>query len=166
MPYLQLSVRRLHWSLVWSSFSLSTSLHSRETCLPSPSPTQSSRSAPSEEIPNPEVKASDVKSISINTVYKGFFAPGDKCAKSYNEYFGNDDGIGSSSSPCTIKMTFDRNGPATRSIEISRWDKTAKEKRLVEKSASERRGLARTVSNPGRVRSFQTRHSNPGVTVR
>jgi hypothetical protein len=33
-------------------------------------------------------------------------------------------------------MTFDRDGSATRSIEISRWDKTAKEKRPVEKTDS------------------------------
>ena len=91
---------------------------------------------PVDEIPNPEVKASDVKSISINTVYKGFFEPGSKCAKSYNEYFGNEDGYASPSSPCTIKMTFDRNGLATRSIEIGRWDKVAKEKRSIEKSES------------------------------
>jgi hypothetical protein len=103
---------------------------------PTPSPTKYSAPTPADEIPNPEVKASDVKSISINTVCKGFFAPGNKCAKSYNEYFGNDDGIASPSSPCTIKMTFDRDGRATRSIEISRWDKTAKEKRPVEKTDS------------------------------
>lgn len=103
---------------------------------PLPSPTKYTSPTPIDEIPNPDVKASDVKSISINTIYKGFFAPGNKCAKSYNEYFGNEDGMFSPSSPCTIKMTFDRDGRADRSIEISRWDKTAKEKRPVEKSES------------------------------
>ena len=74
--------------------------------------------------------------MSINTVYKGYFEPGNKCAKTYNEYFGNDDGIASPSSPCTVKITFNRDGHATRSIEISRWDKAAKEKRVVEKDES------------------------------
>jgi len=105
---------------------------------PTATPIQSTTPAPTPaaEIPNPEIKAEDVGSVSINTVYKGYFQPGDKCAKTYNEYFGNEDGIGSSSSPCTINITFDRDGHATRSVEISRWDKTAKEKRVVEKTAS------------------------------
>jgi hypothetical protein len=103
---------------------------------PSASPTQQSLPTPVDEIPNPEIKASDVRSISINTVYKGFFEPGNKCAKSYNEYFGSEDGYASPSSPCTVKMTFDREGRATRSIEIGRWDKATKEKRVVEKTES------------------------------
>jgi len=90
--------------------------------------------SPNHEIPNPEIKAADVTSVSINTVYKGFFETGNKCSKTYNEYFGNDDGFGSSSSPCTVKITFTRDGKATRSVEISRWDKAAKERRVVEKS--------------------------------
>lgn len=103
---------------------------------PSPSPTQHSVSTPVDEIPNPEIKASDVESISINNIYRGFFETGSKCAKSYNEYFGNEDGFSSPSSPCTIKMTFNREGRATRSIEIGRWDKASKEKRVVEKADS------------------------------
>ena len=103
---------------------------------PSASPTQQSIPTPVNEIPNPEIKASDVRSISINTIYKDFFEPGSKCAKSYNEYFGGADGYASPSSPCTVKMTFDREGHATRSIEIGRWDKATKEKRVVEKNES------------------------------
>ena len=103
---------------------------------PSPTPAQTPTTKPMSEIPNPEIRAEDIKSISIETVYKGYFAPGNKCAKTYNEYFGNEDGIGSSSSPCTIKITFDREGRAARSITISRWDKAAKQKRVVEKSES------------------------------
>lgn len=103
---------------------------------PSPTPAKTPTTKPMSEIPNPEIKAENVKSISIDTVYKGYFAPGNKCAKTYNEYFGNEDGIGSSSSPCTLRITFDREGLATRSITISRWDKTAKQKREVEKSES------------------------------
>jgi hypothetical protein len=127
-----------------------------------PSPTKYSAPTPADEIPNPEVKASDVKSISLNTVYKGFFAPGDKCAKSYNEYFGNDDGIASPSSPCTIKMTFDRDGHASRSIEIGRWDKTTKEKRTVEKmdstgevSADQFQALAQAIVSNEAFRSWR-----------
>ena len=100
-----------------------------------PSPTQAPQSTPFRES-NPEIKAADVRSVEINTVYKGYFEPGNKCAKTYNEYFGNEDGIGSSSSPCTIKITADRDGGARRSIEISRWDKAIKGKRVVEKTES------------------------------
>ena len=88
-----------------------------------------------QEIPNPDVVAADVTSISINTVYKGYFDPGTKCAKTYNEYFGNEDGIGSSSSPCTIKIEFARDGSATRVVDVSRWDKTAKQKTVVESTS-------------------------------
>ena len=109
-----------------------------QTAVPQPTPTpvQSPAPKPTDEIPNPEIKASDVSSVSINTVYKGYFAPGDKCAKSYNEYFGNDDGLASPSSPCTITIKFSRDGKATRSIEISRWDKAAKAKKVIEKTDS------------------------------
>jgi len=105
---------------------------------PTATPTQPTTPAPTPvtEIPNPEINAADVSSVTISTVYKGYFQAGDKCAKTYNEYFGNDDGFGSSSSPCTITITFDRDGHATRLVEISRWDKAAKEKRVVEKKDS------------------------------
>lgn len=101
-----------------------------------PTPTATSVPAASPEMTVAEVKAADVSSVAINTVYTGYFQAGDKCAKTYNEYFGNEDGIGSSSSPCTAKLTFSRDGQASKLIEISRWDKTAKEKRVVEKQAS------------------------------
>jgi hypothetical protein len=101
---------------------------------PVATPTQKPTPTLHDEIPNPDVDAADVRSISINTIYRGFFDAGDKCAKSYNEYFGNDDGFASPSSPCTIKMSFDRDGSAKRSIEIGRWDKTTKEKHTVEKT--------------------------------
>ena len=97
---------------------------------PSPAPTFS------EITPDPEIKAEDVKSVSIKTVYKGYFEAGDKCAKTYNEYFGNDDGVWSPSSPCSVEITFDREGKASRSIQVRRWDKTAKEYHIVETSES------------------------------
>jgi len=103
-------------------------------------PTNQSVASPqptSADIPlDPEIKPEDVKSVSIRTVYKGYFQPGDKCAKTYDEYFGNNDGVSSSSSPCTVQVTFDRQGNATRSIEIRRWDKTANDYHVVETSNS------------------------------
>ena len=88
------------------------------------------------EIPDPEINAEDIKSASIKTVYKEYFDAGDKCAKTYDEYFGKNDGVSSRSSPCTVQITFDRNGNATRFIEIRRWDKAAKEYHVVETSNS------------------------------
>lgn len=88
-----------------------------------------------EEIPNPEIREADVRSVSIKTVYKGYFEPTDKCSKTYNEYFGNNDGVGSPSSPCSLQVRFDRDGDATRLVEIRRWDKT-KGFQVVEKSES------------------------------
>jgi hypothetical protein len=99
-----------------------------------PTPVASPIRTPEKEIPNPEIKASDVKSISIDTVYPGYFPAGNKCAQTYNEYFGNEDGIGSSSSPCTIKITLNSDGIATRSVVVSRWDKATKAKREVERT--------------------------------
>lgn len=87
---------------------------------------------PFKEVPIPQTKLEDVRSISINTVYTGYFEPGNKCAKTYNEYFGNKDGIGSPSSPCTIKVTFNKDGLASKFIEISRFDNNIKEKRVIE----------------------------------
>ena len=96
--------------------------------------TPSPADSPSAKLPNPEIKAVDVTSVSINTAYKGYFETGDKCGKTYSEYFGSDDGFGSSSSPCTVEITFGRDGKATRSIKIERWDKATKAKNVVEKS--------------------------------
>lgn len=86
------------------------------------------------EIPNPEIKLADVKGVTISTIFTGYFEPGSKCAKTYNEYFGNEDGVSSPSSPCTIKVTFDRDGHATKTIEVSRYEKKIKGKRAIEKS--------------------------------
>jgi hypothetical protein len=102
--------------------------------IPAATPTPIPFATANDEIPNPDIKASDVRSISINTVYKGFFEPASKCAKSYNEYFGNDDGFASPSSPCTVKLAFDRAGSSARSIELSRWDKTEKKRSTVDKT--------------------------------
>jgi hypothetical protein len=106
-------------------------IDAQQSKAPTASPT-----IPVQEIPNPEVKVTDVKSINMKTVYKGYFETGNKCAKTYNKYFGNDDGTFSPSSPCTLKITLDRDGSADRSIEISRWDKNAGAMRVIEGSHS------------------------------
>ena len=99
-------------------------------------PTYAPSPTPAEEIPNPDIVPMDVKSVTIDTVYKGYFEPGDRCAKTYNEYFGNSDGSFSSSSPCSLTLKFDRNGNANRTIDIERWNKTAREKQSMEKTES------------------------------
>ena len=99
-------------------------------------PTEAPAPTPAEEIPNPDIDPKDVRSVTINTVYKGYFEPGDKCSKTYNEYFGNSDGSFSPSSPCSLNLKFDRNGNAIRSVDVQRWNKTAREKQSVEKTES------------------------------
>lgn len=101
---------------------------------PQPAPSASPVPTPVQEIPNPEIKAADVSSVRIKTVYTGYFEPTDKCSKNYNEYFGNSDGSFSPSSPCTVVVTYTRDGTATRSLEIRRWDRTAKDFQIVERS--------------------------------
>ncbi len=103
---------------------------------PTPAAGDTPKQPPNVEIPNPEIRATDVSSLSIDTVYKGYFDAADKCSRSYNEYFGNDDGSSSPSSPCVVKVTFDRDGHASRLVEVSRWDKVAKQKRVVERTDS------------------------------
>jgi len=102
--------------------------------------------------PLAEIKESDVNSLTIETVYKNFFAEGSKCRQTYNEYFKNTDGVGSSSSPCNVKLTLNRDGSAGKTIEVRRYDITAKEWRVVEKnvwkgklSDEEFKGLARLI---------------------
>src|ERR1041384_7374126 len=68
--------------------------------------------APAREIPNSDIDPNDVRSVSIRTVYNGYFDPGDKCAKTYNEYFGDSDGSFSPSSPCSLTLKFDKEGKA------------------------------------------------------
>jgi len=105
---------------------------------PSPTPiaTASPAATPPREMPNPDIKPEDVSELSISTVYKGYFDPANRCSKTYTEYFGNDDGVASSSSPCNLKIVFERGGSAKRTITVMRWDKAAKENRVFEKSES------------------------------
>lgn len=101
-----------------------------------PTPVATPDGTPMPEISDPEVKPEDVSSVSINTTYPGYFEAGDRCAKTYNQYFGNEDGIGSSDSPCTIEIDFGRDGKASRVVKISRWDKVARSKRVVKTISS------------------------------
>jgi len=81
-----------------------------------------------------EIKATDVNSATIETVYKNFFAEGSKCRQTYNEMFGDKDGVYSSSSPCRINLTFNRDGSAEKIIVIRRYDNAAKAWRDTDKT--------------------------------
>lgn len=85
-------------------------------------------------VPQLTIKSDEVSSLTLETVYKNYFDEGSKCRKTYNEFFGNEDGAWSPSSPCTMNVLFDRDGGAAKTIEIRRYDKTAKEYKTVEKS--------------------------------
>jgi hypothetical protein len=82
--------------------------------------------------PQIEIKESEVTSLTIETSYKEFYAEGSKCRQTYQEYFKNTDGVGSSSSPCHVKLTVNRDGSADKTIEVRRYDTAAKEWRVVE----------------------------------
>jgi hypothetical protein len=86
------------------------------------------------QIPPVEIKSGEVSALAMETVYKNYFEEGSKCRKNYVEYFGNEDGAASSSSPCTISFSFEKDGGATKTIQIRRWDKTSKGFKTVEKS--------------------------------
>lgn len=87
-----------------------------------------------EEFPTPKViRESDVSELSLQTVYKGFFDDS-KCRKTYNELFGDKDGVYSSSSACRLNLTFKRDGSAEKSIAVRRYDSAAKGWRDAEKS--------------------------------
>lgn len=88
----------------------------------------------SEQIPPMEIKSDEVSLLVMETVYKNYFPEGDKCRKTYNEYFGNADGAGSSSSPCTINIAFERTGGATKTLLIKRYDKAERKYKIVENS--------------------------------
>jgi hypothetical protein len=87
-----------------------------------------------QQVPKIEIKSSEVSSLALNTIYKGFFAADSKCHQSYNELFGKEDGFFTDSSPCTIDIVFDRDGSATKTIRLERWDKESKQKKTVEKT--------------------------------
>ncbi|MBE7515279.1 MAG: hypothetical protein HS105_01500 [Chloracidobacterium sp.] len=98
-------------------------------------PPQHERTPPGEPGAAP-IAADNISELKLVTVYRGFFPKGDKCAKTYNEYFGNDDGFMSSESPCDYMMTVNRDGSAERVVTIRRWNKAEKRKDLVEETRS------------------------------
>jgi hypothetical protein len=69
-----------------------------------------------------EIAESEVESLTIETVYPKFFDEASGCRQTYNEKYGNADGVYSSSSPCRISLTFSRDGRAGKSIVSRRYD--------------------------------------------
>lgn len=98
------------------------------------SPKTTPTTTPNQQVPKLEIKTSEAESLALNTVYKDFFPADSKCRKNYNELFGKDDGFYSESSPCTIDIVFNRDGSATKTIHLGRWDKESKQKKTVEKT--------------------------------
>lgn len=91
---------------------------------------------PPVEIPQVEIKSDAVSSLEFKTVYKDFYEENSKCRKDYVEYFGKEDGAASSSSPCAVSLIFKRdNSAAIKTIEVRRWDKQARETKVVEKNS-------------------------------
>lgn len=95
----------------------------------------------SETIPTPkdtpsstEIKASEVSSLNLKTTYKQIFEENSRCRKSYDELFGNNEGVYNSNSACQMTLTFSSDGNATKSIELRRYDRTVKEWRVTEKT--------------------------------
>jgi hypothetical protein len=82
-----------------------------------------------------EIRETDVTALSLNTVYPGFFPEDSKCRKSYNELFGQDDGFYSAGSPCTIDLIFNRDGSATKTVDLRRYDRESKTRASIEKSS-------------------------------
>jgi hypothetical protein len=127
--------------------------------------------------PSEDVNESDVEALTIETVYKDFYAEGSKCRQTYNEYFKNTDGVGSSSSPCNVKLTFNRDGSSEKTIEVRRYDTTAREWRTVEKnvwkskiSDAEFKDLAQLIVNNDAFKAWNDMTlinvSNCKITVR
>ena len=82
-----------------------------------------------------DIKEADVSSLTLETIYREYFEESSKCRKTYNELFGTSDGFYSENSPCRATMSFQRNGQASKSLEVQRYDKAAKEMRAVEKQS-------------------------------
>lgn len=107
-------------------------IHSNETTAPDKT---NVRASPVDTpITQTEIKSDEVSSLTLKTVYKDYFDESSKCHKTYNEFFGDKDGAYSSDSPCTLNLSFDRDGGAEKIIEIRRYDKTARQYNVVEKS--------------------------------
>jgi hypothetical protein len=99
-----------------------------------PTPLIPQRQTPSPQIPTEKIKLSDVNSLSINTVYTGFYDTNSECGKSSDPSPKPDDTIALSYSPCRTELTFNRNGDAAKSLVIKRPNKNDKWLEIEEKS--------------------------------
>lgn len=97
--------------------------------LPTATPTETQRMQASKI----EIKDSDVSSLALETVYQGFFADDSECRRSYAQLFGNDGGFFSESSPCKTIYSFERDGGAVKTVELTRYYKGEKVKQSSDK---------------------------------
>jgi hypothetical protein len=72
------------------------------------------------EFPTRKIMLSDVDSVSISTVYTGFYETGSECGKSRNPAPKADDSISLSYSPCRTVLTFNRGGGASKTTSVKR----------------------------------------------
>lgn len=100
---------------------------------PKASPTATPASTPPTRADGPA--ADQIRELIFQTVYPAYFDESSPCRKTYNEYFGKQDGFFSSDSPCTINLSFDKeSGAAVKTLRIRRYDTRAKEYKIVENS--------------------------------
>lgn len=90
--------------------------------------------SPAGENPPTVTDAGKVDSISVEARYKNYFDRDSKCRKSYDELFGNADGYYNEGSACTGRISVDRDGAATKTVELNRYDKDTRQMKTVEKS--------------------------------
>jgi hypothetical protein len=95
-----------------------------EESTPTPTPKKQTESPP---VSTQKVNLSEVNSVSINTVYTGFYDANSECGKSMNPSPKADDTISLSYSPCRTVLTFNRSGDAAKSLVVKRSDKSADE---------------------------------------
>lgn len=81
-----------------------------------------------DKFPSPtplNIKSSEVVSITLNTSYEGFSEEDSKCRKV------DDDSV------CRVSISFNQDGKAVKSIEISRYNTAKKSEQVIEKSVWE-----------------------------
>jgi hypothetical protein len=86
------------------------------------------------QISTQKIMLTDVNSVSVNTVYTGFYESGSECGKARNPSPKADDTISLSYSPCRTVLTFNRNGNAVKSLVVKRLDKSVNARETEEKS--------------------------------
>ncbi len=100
-----------------------------------PMPTPLEKAPEIEKMPTQKTRLSDVNSLSVNTVYTGFYDANSECGKISNRSPKADDSVSQSYSPCRTNLTFKRNGEAVKTLVIKRANKNVKESETEEKSA-------------------------------